>query len=144
MYKPTPTHILTLSHLRHLREICYSSASLSWKNAIWSADIRQMEGLTLNDTKWTMNDAIRLDWFQPVTVSLIWRKAKDEIVGMNTSLCQYFYKHMHSDMFTKWPLRLTQSDSSKQKYTIICYIYNTKLAQTCLEDYCVKCVYLFK
>ena len=35
-----------------------------------------------------------------------------------------FQKNKHSDMFTNWPHRITQSDPSKQKYAIICYIYN--------------------
>ena len=40
------------------------------------------------------------------------------------TIWHYFSKNIHSDMFTNWPPRLTQSDTSKQKYAIICYICN--------------------
>ena len=40
---------------------------------------------------------------------------------------------MHSDMFADWPSRLTQSDPYKQKYAIICYIYNVMTHADMLE-----------
>ena len=40
------------------------------------------------------------------------------------TIWHYFFENIHSDMFTTWPPRLTQSDPSEQKYANICYICN--------------------